>query len=142
MLADSAQVSDGKLYVLGAGWSVIGPDPSPFAIAGMVEVPWDRAKMDVSHQLKLELLDSDGKAVKIGPSEDEAEPVALMSDFRLERDPALKPGTPITMPFAFNMMMPLPPGHQLVWRLSIDGWSADDWRLGFITRPLPPAMAA
>ena len=30
MLCDAAQVSDGKLYVLGGGWSMTGPDPVPF----------------------------------------------------------------------------------------------------------------
>ena len=41
MLADSAQVSEGKLFILGGGWSVTGP-PAPSAIALHVEVPWDQ----------------------------------------------------------------------------------------------------
>ena len=33
ILADSAQVADGKLYILGGGWSITGPDPTPSAVA-------------------------------------------------------------------------------------------------------------
>ena len=35
MLADAAQVSEGKLHILGGGWSVTGP-PAPSAIALLV----------------------------------------------------------------------------------------------------------
>ena len=38
MLCDAAQVADGKLYVLGGGWSLIGPDPMPSAIAMKIDV--------------------------------------------------------------------------------------------------------
>ena len=37
LLADSAQVADGKLYVLGGGWSLTGPDPTPSAVAIKLE---------------------------------------------------------------------------------------------------------
>ena len=33
LLCDGAQVADGKLFVLGGGWSLTGPDPMPSAIA-------------------------------------------------------------------------------------------------------------
>ena len=38
MLADSAQVAGGKLYILGGGWSITGPMPCPSAIAVIVVV--------------------------------------------------------------------------------------------------------
>ena len=38
MLADAAQAADGKLYILGGGWNLIGPEPSPTAIAMHFEV--------------------------------------------------------------------------------------------------------
>ena len=41
MLADSAQAVEGKLYILGGGWSLVGPEPTPMAIALKIEVPWD-----------------------------------------------------------------------------------------------------
>ena len=39
LLADAAQAVNGKLYILGGGWSVAGPDPTPMAIALKMEVP-------------------------------------------------------------------------------------------------------
>ena len=43
LLADFAQVADGKLTVVGGGWSLTGPEPTPFGIAILVHVPWDQA---------------------------------------------------------------------------------------------------
>ena len=40
MLADYAAAADGKLTIVGGGWTVTGPQPVPFAIAILVEVPW------------------------------------------------------------------------------------------------------
>jgi len=40
LLCDSAQVADGKLYILGGGWSVTGPQPVPSAVAIKLEVDW------------------------------------------------------------------------------------------------------
>src|SRR4051794_17346369 len=53
ILADSAQAVDGKLYVLGGGWSLAGPGPTPMALAVKIEVPWDRGNM--RHHLTIEL---------------------------------------------------------------------------------------
>ena len=41
MLADHAQIADGKLFVSGGGWTWITAG-SPFGIALLMEVPWDR----------------------------------------------------------------------------------------------------
>ena len=43
LLADAAEAVNGKLYVLGGGWSITGPDPSPMALAIKIEVPWDQS---------------------------------------------------------------------------------------------------
>ncbi len=40
LLCDAAQVSDGKLYILGGGWSMTGPDPVPSAVALKIDVYW------------------------------------------------------------------------------------------------------
>ena len=65
LLADYVQVSDGKLTVVGGGWSLTGPEPTPFGIAILVHVPWDQANR--RHTLRLELVDADGRAVT-GPA--------------------------------------------------------------------------
>ena len=43
LLADAAQEVNGKLYVLGGGWSVTGPDVPPMALAIKLDVPWSAA---------------------------------------------------------------------------------------------------
>ena len=48
MLADAAQAVEGKLYILGGGWSVTGPEPSASAIAAYIQVPWDRTNVSTS----------------------------------------------------------------------------------------------
>ena len=60
MLADSAQVSEGKLFILGGGWSVTGP-PAPSAIVLHVEVPWDQTNRQL--HFTLNLTDADGTPV-------------------------------------------------------------------------------
>ena len=61
LLADSAQAVEGKLYILGGGWNITGPDPTPSAIAVYIEVSWDLSNM--RHPWSLELVDSDGQPV-------------------------------------------------------------------------------
>jgi len=64
LLADAAQEVNGKLYVLGGGWSVTGPDLPPMAIAIMLDVPWTQSV--APHTFALELVDEDGRAVPAG----------------------------------------------------------------------------
>ena len=135
LLADFAQVADGKLTVVGGGWSVTGPEPTPFAIAILVQVPWDQA--NVRHTLRLELIDADGHQVTIETEDGEEEPIVFFDDlvFEVGRPPGLKPGTPLDFPVAVNSgPLPLEPGGRYEWRLSIDGRSDEDWRLPFTTR--------
>jgi hypothetical protein len=138
LLADAAQAIENKLYILGGGWSVTGPDPTPSALAIALKVPWDEA--NERHAMRVELLDSDGGAVVVGPDPDEARPVVIESQFEVGRPPGLKPGTPIDLAFAVNVgPVPLPPGGRFEWRLSIDGHSEAHWHAAFSTRPAPEA---
>ena len=59
MLCDSAQVAEGKLYILGGGWSVTGPDATPSAIAIKLDVDWHEA--DRPHHWELYLENADGQ---------------------------------------------------------------------------------
>ena len=64
LLCDAAQVSDGKLYILGGGWSMTGPDPVPSAVALKIDVDWHEA--ETSHHWELFLEDADGRPVHDG----------------------------------------------------------------------------
>ena len=44
LLCDAAQVAYGKLYILGGGWSMTGPDPVPSAVALKIHVDWHEAE--------------------------------------------------------------------------------------------------
>ena len=134
MLADSAQAVEGKLYILGGGWSMTGPEPSPSAIAVYIQVPWDRT--NVEHRFRFELIDSDGQPVEAETAEGVEEPVTIEGSFEVGRPVGVRPGTPIDVPLAINIApMPLPPGGRFEWRLEIDGETSDEWRLAFSTRP-------
>jgi hypothetical protein len=134
-------VSDGKLTVVGGGWSITGPEPVPFGIGILVHVPWDLA--NTRHTLRLELLDADGGPVEVAVEDsDEEQPVVFFDDvpFEVGRPPGIKPGTPLEFVVAVNSgPLPLEPGARYEWRLSIDGRQQDDWRLPFSVRETEPA---
>ena len=133
LLADSAQVADGKLYVLGGGWSLIGPQPSPFGIAIKVEVPWDQANSE--HTWELALMTADGEPARPQGSPDGADAIKIGGSFEVGRPPGLPQGSPIDMPIAVNSApLPLDPGARYRWELSIDGHHDPDWSVGFFVR--------
>ena len=132
LLADAAEAVNGKLYILGGGWSVMGPDPAPMAIAIKIEVPWDQGN-DV-HKLHLRLVDADGQPVLAESTEGEV-PVVLDADFETGRPAGMKPGTPLDLTMAVTLgPLPLDPGSRYEWRLTIDGKEDDEWRVAFSTR--------
>ena len=133
MLCDAAQVADGKLYILGGGWSVTGPDPAPSAIAIKIEVDWTEA--DAPHHWELFVLDADGREVSVD-TPDGTVLVEVRGDFQVGRPDGIPPGSPIDLPLAINLgPLPLAPGGRYTWRLTIDGQSDESWTLGFTTRP-------
>ena len=132
LLADYAVVSDGKLTIVGGGWSQTGPEPSSFGIGLLIQVPWDQA--NTMHVFAVELLDSDGAEVILQTAEDDEQPVAFGGEFEVGRPPGLKPGTPLDFPVAVNSTpLPLEAGRY-EWRLTIDGSSREDWTLPFTVR--------
>jgi hypothetical protein len=135
LLADFAQVSDGKLTIVGGGWSLTGPEPTPVGIAILIRVPWDQANQ--RHVMRLELLDADGQPVEMdAETGDGSEPIVFFDDvpFEVGRPAGLKPGTPLDFPVAINSgPLLLEPGRY-EWRLTIDDEADDDWRLPFSVR--------
>src|SRR2546430_12873834 len=62
MIADFARVADGKLDVIGGGWSMMNAQgPFGFFVAALFQIPWDRTNQ--KHAFRLELLDADGRPV-------------------------------------------------------------------------------
>lgn len=139
LLADSAQAVNGKLYVLGGGWTVVGPAPTPMALAGVIEVPWDEANR--RHGLRFELVDDDGQAVSV-PTPTGERPVEVSMEVEVGRPAGTKPGTPFSVPFALNLgPLPLPPGGRYAWRWTVNRETAPGWEVAFSTRPAEAAPA-
>src|SRR4051812_40790492 len=106
LLADYAVLADGKLTIVGGGWSwVIGSQP--LALAIKIEVPWDRA--NTKHKLRIELVDADGEAVLV-PTEAGDQQFSIEGEFEVGRPPGLSPGTPLDSMLAVNLpAQPLAP---------------------------------
>jgi hypothetical protein len=133
MLADHAQAAEGKLNIIGGGWNITGPQPGPFAIALLFEVPWDRT--NELHRFRLELVDSDGDPVLV-PTPEGEQPLVFEAEFEVGRPAGVTRGTPLPFPLALNMgPQPLAPGGRYEWRLTVDDQVDEDWRLAFSTRP-------
>src|SRR6202012_4382160 len=48
MLADHAQVADGKLFISGGGWSVCGPGPVACGVAVLFHIPWQHTNEKIA----------------------------------------------------------------------------------------------
>jgi hypothetical protein len=133
MLCDGAQAVNGKLYILGGGWNVTGPAPTPSAIAVLVRVPWDEANR--RHRLRLELVTEDGAPVTVG-GPDGQQPVLINAEFEVGRPAGHRAGRPLPVTLGISIgPLPLAPDSHFEWRCSIDDETREDWRLEFSTRP-------
>ena len=134
MLADYAQIADGKLFISGGGWSTCGPGPTPCAVVAIFHVPWQETDEKVSFALRL--IDEDGRAV-MQPGSTDGLPVQVNGHFEARRQPGMTPGTDINVPMSFNIMLHLTPNRRYSWVLDVDGQADDSWQLPFETRPVP-----
>jgi uncharacterized protein DUF6941 len=138
ILADSAEVREGLLFLLGGAWNVVGPAPQPFAIAGVIEVDWGEANQQ--HTVEFAIDDVDGNALMV-PSLTGEQPFRLNTPFEVGRPPGSPQGTTFNVPVA----MPIPPipwvaGRHYVLIVSINGVEYD--RVRFTVRQAPAVAPA
>jgi hypothetical protein len=115
-LCDFAEALNGKLYIMGGGWTICAPGPRNLALAIKVLVPWD--KTNEKHKLKLILQDKDGHTIDIGSP---PRPVISDGEFEVGRPPNTPKGAPLDFAIAINFMaLPLEPDTQYRWQLEID----------------------
>ena len=137
LLCDAAQVVEGKLYILGGGWSMIGPDPAPSAVALKIEVDWHEAGMP--HRWELYLEDADGRPVLVETPNGQM-PMEVSGEFTVTQPPGIPEGSPIDVQLAVNLgPIPLQPGTRYKWRLTIDGEMLPGSSVGFTARARTPA---
>ena len=129
LLADAAQEVNGKLYVLGGGWSVTGPDIPPMSLAIKLDVPWSEANQ--AHTFEIVLVDTDGRTVG---TDDGGPGVRVDGRFEVGRPAGTPAGSDIDFAFAVNVPpFPLDAGRY-AWQLSIDGQTHEDWLRPFQVR--------
>jgi hypothetical protein len=137
MLADHAQVADGKLFVSGGGWSLCGPGPVACAVVLLFHVPWQQTNEKISFSLRL--LDEDGTPVS-QPGPEGGQEVQAGGQFEAGRPAGLTPGTEINVPIAFNTVLQLPPAARFTWVMEINGETDEAWQLSFATREGQPSQ--
>lgn len=135
ILADAAQVDPGgKAHMIGAGWTVTGPDMPPQAVVALIDVPWDATNQP--HRIELRLLDADGQPVQVPGPTGEPQPLRLDQTVEVGRPPGVPSGTEIKVPLAINLGpgLPLTPGQRYRWQLDINGETREHWSAAFYVR--------
>ena len=99
ILADEAEVVNGKLYMIGGGWDRLTAGTLPcqqhMAIALAVRVPWTATNRQTSVDIILE--DDDGSSL-----------VDVRGEFIVGRPPQAVPGQPLRSQIAIKMDVSLP----------------------------------
>jgi hypothetical protein len=138
LLADSAEVREGLLFLLGGAWNEIGPQPQPFAIAGVLEVEWDEA--NAQHEMEIAFEDEDGAPLTV-PTPAGLQPLKLSAKFEVGRPPGSARGSAFNVPLSLPMLpIPWTPGRRYVAIVRVDGNEMD--RLRFLVRPGQPVSPA
>ncbi|MGH7325471.1 MAG: DUF6941 family protein [Candidatus Rokuibacteriota bacterium] len=131
-LADSAEVREQLLFILGGGWTEVGPAPQPFALAGIIEVTWE----ETNRRRRLELLieDEDGRPLNVATPTGE-QPFKIEAGFDVGRPPGA-PGRSFNLPIAVTVApVPWTPGRRYIVKAVVDGETMD--QVAFEVRPQP-----
>ncbi len=112
ILADAAQVTSNKLYLLGGGWDrlVIArtfPVTHQMAVATAFRVSWNETNQE--HDFEIEVINADGAGV-----------AKLAGQFEVGRPPGIPPGQDQRTQIAVNLGLPLkhPGTYEVVARLN------------------------
>ena len=116
LVADGAQAVNGKLYVLGGGWSHLwlpefpGRPPIPFSIALGIKVPWNQTNRRFAW--RVEVQDADGILLADDP--------VAWGEFEQGRPPGLTPGADqrVVVAIPVGTEFPAPGRYAFVVRVS------------------------
>ena len=151
LLCDFAEVSGGKLFITGAGISVLAsgspqaPYPVNICLAILVQVPWNET--DARHLLTIELIsEANGAQQRVMLSDqlpegaDPADRGLLMVVFSAVRLPTMIDGDESVMPMTVPLFgLPLPEHGPYFFSVRIDGREMDraSFRLVQMQQPQP-----
>ena len=137
LLADYAVVSDGKLTIVGGGWSQTGPEPAAFGIGLLIQVPWDQRE----HACTRSPWSCSTRTEAPSPSRQTRTTITRWRSGASSRSgdrPGSSPELRSTSRWrSTRLRLPLEPGRY-EWRLTIDGDSREDWTLPFTVRSEEP----
>lgn len=123
VLCDAVQVAEGKLWMLGAGWTRIAANtPAPQGLGVIAHVPYDMANR--KFLMELQLLDADGQPVSFG---DPPQPLGSAGEFEVGRPAGVKPGETLAFPMAFRFNGIFHPPGGYVWECKVDGEVLARW---------------
>jgi hypothetical protein len=138
LLCDAVQFIDGKLYVLGWGWSYTVPG-RPHGLGVKIDIGW--TELEIEHHVEIHLEDEDGQPVFVDGPDGTSQAIEIRHDIRVPRLPEIAEGASVSVPLGHSIgPLPLEPGRRYSWRLTIDGESDENWLATFAVVP-PPAEA-
>jgi hypothetical protein len=131
LLANYAEIQNQVLYLSGVGWTEIGPGPSGFAIAAVIDVPWDETNR--RHRCEVTIVDADGHAFMV-PTPEGLQPLVVQAEFEVGRPPGATAGRWFTVPIAANIaQIDFPPNVSYIARATLNGEFQDE--VHFVSRP-------
>jgi hypothetical protein len=115
LLCDWAEDINGKLYIMGGGWSRLRlVQPATMTLAAKIDVPWDETNK--RHKFAARLLTEDGEQVLI-----EGQPVTIDGEFEVGRPVGVKKGSTLDTPLTLRFQNLMLPSGRYEWSLEIDG---------------------
>lgn len=116
ILADAAQITGGKLYMLGGGWDTVSVNQGfPYtlrcAIAASFTVPW--TETNTRHNIEIEIQDIDGVGL-----------AKIAGQFEVGRPPGIPAGSDQRTQIAADMGLTFPKAGQYVIIARIEGEEA------------------
>ncbi len=138
ILCDWAEAINGKLYIMGGGWSrMITAVPFNLGIAIIIKIPWNETNK--KHDLEFTVLDGDGKTVFIqgptGPT-----PIQVKGQFGTGRPMGIKPGSDLDATLAFRIGPIIIPPNDYVCELKINGSVAETVPFEGLPAPQAPGV--
>jgi len=117
--ADAATVSDGKVNILGGGWTRITAGPANFTLVARIDIPWTMTNKQLPWSLAL--VDQDGRPYV---PDGNATPVELAGELQIERHDDSNYGTSFEAPMLFPFVgLPLSTGTY-EWVFTVAGVQA------------------
>ena len=140
LLADAAQADaqSGKIHALGLGWRQCQTPTPPFTLVILLDIDWNET--NTQHQLKCQLLTTDGDPVLVPGPHGLPQPILFEAVAEAGRMPGAIRGAPVRMPLTLNIPggIPLEPGIY-EWRVEVEGmWEATATEAFVAFGALPP----